>query len=117
VHQGIGVLSGRVVRLPDGTAAGRVKVPHVGWSELHPPAGGEWSSTLLSGLELQAAMYFVHSYVPEPMLPGVVKATMTYGGAEHCAVVEDGNVVGVQFHPEKSAAAGLHLLGNFMSRS
>lgn len=117
LHQGLGLLRGRVVRLQDvDPASHRVKVPHIGWSELQPSQGaGQWSATVLEGLVPGDSMYFVHSYIPTPADEAVTIATMRYGGHSYAAVVANGRLVGCQFHPEKSGEAGLRLLRNFLS--
>ncbi|MFM8388132.1 MAG: glutamine amidotransferase-related protein, partial [Actinomycetota bacterium] len=68
---------------------------------------------LFGGLPATPWVYFVHSYAARPVDPQVVVATCDYG-AELTAVVRRGNVVATQFHPEKSAADGLAILGNFV---
>ena len=99
--RGLGLFSGECAKFP-----ATVKSPHVGWNQLQV-AG---SSRLLRGLPQDSFVYFTHSYRAP-----VVEATVgkcEYGGA-FSAVVERGELFGVQFHPEKSGAAGLHLLRNF----
>lgn len=117
-HEGLNLLPGRVIRLRDADPSGRrVKVPHIGWSELRPSrgAGDAWSATILEGLVAGDSMYFVHSYVPAPEDEAVTIADMHYGGHPYAAVVGKGRLVGCQFHPEKSGEVGLHLLRNFLS--
>ncbi len=109
-HAGLGLLPGRVVRIdaavPDG---GRpLKVPHMGWNRLqlhhaHPVLGDDTPLPYV---------YFVHSYRAAPAVDTDVLATVSYG-ADIPAVVGRDNVVGVQFHPEKSAGAGLAMLRRF----
>ncbi|MEM0963045.1 MAG: imidazole glycerol phosphate synthase subunit HisH [Bacteroidota bacterium] len=110
-HEGLGLLQGRVVRftedLTDATGQ-RLKVPHMGWNQLdvvgtHPvlPAGAPW-------------VYFVHSYHAQPGDSDDLLATATHGTAIP-AVVGRHNVVGMQFHPEKSGQAGLSMLRRFAS--
>ncbi|MGE0443596.1 MAG: imidazole glycerol phosphate synthase subunit HisH [Vicinamibacterales bacterium] len=102
---GLGLLRGRVRRLT-GDAELRLKVPHVGWNTLTiAPA------RILAGLEDGAYVYFTHSYAA-PVTDACVGAT-THGD-QFAAVVERGNVFGVQFHPEKSSEAGLRILRNFL---
>jgi glutamine amidotransferase len=102
--KGLGVLPGRVRLLPDG-----VKRPQMQWNQLdHRP------TPMLAGLDDPVWMYFVHSYAPE--MSDDVVATCDYGGPVVAAVVRD-NLWATQFHPEKSGAAGLHLLSNFVSVS
>jgi glutamine amidotransferase len=108
---GLGLLPGRVVRFPDGLTEpdGRpLKVPHVGWNALAPAR----PHALLAGLDAGAHVYFVHSYHAAPADAADVLARATHGVA-FPAVVGRGNVLGAQFHPEKSQAAGLRLLRNF----
>jgi len=102
-HRGLGVLRGRVTRLPDG-----VKVPHMGWNQLAVVR----QSPLLEGIPSSAHVYFVHSYYVLPEDPGIVAATAVYGG-EVAAVVGRDNLWATQFHPEKSGAVGVRILENF----
>lgn len=99
--RGLGLFEGVCSRLP----AGR-KVPHVGWNTVEV-AG---PTRLLAGIRSGAHAYFAHSYAA-PAGDGCVAAT-SYG-IRFASVVERGSVFGVQFHPEKSSAAGLRLLSNF----
>ncbi len=106
---GLGVLPGRCVRLQGNPAEG-VKVPHVGWNALTPPAGT--TSKLLKGIAGGSQVYFTHSYAG-PVTNDCVAAT-THGTEEFAAAVERGRVFGVQFHPEKSSDVGLRILTNFL---
>jgi glutamine amidotransferase len=100
--KGMGVLPGRVRLLPDG-----VKRPQMQWNQLdHRP------TSMLAGLADPVWMYFVHSYAPE--MSDDVVATCDYGGPVVAAVVRH-NLWATQFHPEKSGAAGLRLLANFVA--
>ncbi len=104
---GLGVFGGTVERLET-----TLKVPHIGWNELTwTPAGHEMAGDLPDGV----AVYFVHSYAARPADPAVVAATTDYGGPVVAAVARE-NVWAVQFHPEKSSTAGLHLLAGFVRR-
>jgi glutamine amidotransferase len=108
---GLGILGGRVRRFPAAlvdAAGGRLKVPHMGWNRVrhtlvHP---------LWEGIVNDSRFYFVHSYYAEPVELAVTAATTDYPNAFACAVARN-NVFAVQFHPEKSEAAGLRLLANF----
>lgn len=106
---GLGLIAGTVRRV-----AGDVKLPQMQWNIVDSYAGRE--SVLLSGLDTtdKRWMYFVHSYAPE--LHGVVVGTCDFGGPVG-AIVEEGSVMGTQFHPEKSSRAGIALLGNFVRRT
>jgi len=101
--EGLGLLPGAVSEL---TAPG-LKVPHIGWA----PVRWERDSKLTEGIESETPFYFVHSFAPSPSQDDLL-ASAAYGGRFACAAERD-NVFGVQFHPEKSSAAGLRLLSNF----
>jgi imidazole glycerol-phosphate synthase subunit HisH len=106
VTGGIAAVGGTVRRL-----AGAVKVPHIGWDEVSPRP----DSALFAGLPEGTRFYFVHSYAPSAG-NGAVAAVCDYG-APFAAAVERGNLFGTQFHPEKSGAAGLALLANFVGQA
>jgi imidazole glycerol-phosphate synthase subunit HisH len=106
VAGGVGAVAGTVRRL-----TGPVKVPHIGWNEVSPRP----DSALFAGLPAGTRFYFVHSYAPEAAGPAVA-AVCDYGGP-FAAAVEQGNLFGTQFHPEKSGAAGLALLANFVAQA
>jgi glutamine amidotransferase len=101
---GLGVLPGRVTRLP-----ATVKLPQIGWNTIEPVPG----SALVAGLPDPAWLYFVHSYAPET--DDAVVAAWSEHGRRFPAAVERGNLWATQFHPEKSGAVGLSLLQNFVS--
>jgi glutamine amidotransferase len=100
---GLGLLEGPVVELE----ADGLKVPHIGWS----PVRWERESRLTEGLPSGTPFYFVHSFAPRPSAEDLL-GTAEYGSRFACAAQRE-NVYGVQFHPEKSSAAGLRLLANF----
>jgi glutamine amidotransferase len=112
-HPGLGIYGGSVRRLPSGTLdddGRRLKVPNIGWSRVavrgsHPvldvPASDGW-------------FYFVHSYHARPHDETLIAAVATFGSLPITAAVARDNVVGVQFHPEKSQAVGLELLRQFV---
>lgn len=108
---GLGILPGEVVRfaadLRD-AQGNRLKVPHMGWNEVHHASHPLWQ-----GIAQDARFYFVHSYYVKPRDAALVQATSNYPQPFTCAVAR-GNLFAVQFHPEKSAQAGLTLLKNFV---
>jgi len=102
---GLGLLPGEVLPLQTRGA----KLPHIGWNEVefqHP------ASPLLDGIPSRSAFYHVHSLAPVPASASDVLGTAEYG-APFVTAVHRENFYGVQFHPEKSSAAGLRLLANF----
>ncbi|RDD63292.1 imidazole glycerol phosphate synthase subunit HisH [Ferruginivarius sediminum] len=105
---GLDWIPGEVVALaPDDP---HLRIPHMGWNEL---AIRQPDHPVLAGIESGAHAYFVHSYQFAAGRPEHVLAVTDYGG-EVTAVVGRDNLVGTQFHPEKSQATGLRLLGNFL---
>ena len=108
LHQGLGIFPGRVVRFP----AGR-KIPHMGWNTLEFPQPGHPTDGLLAGLAPQPYVYFVHSYHADDASQADAIACTEYQGFRFIAAVRRRQCWGVQFHPEKSAAAGLTILQNF----
>jgi glutamine amidotransferase len=105
--EGLGWIAGEVRRLEP--AAPSFKVPHMGWNGLEAMAG----HPLFAGLPPQTHMYFTHSFAMYPAEPADAIAEADHGG-RFTAAVARGNIAGVQFHPEKSQAAGLRLLTNFL---
>jgi len=100
---GLAMLSGSV----DALEAPGLKVPHIGWA----PVRWERESRLAEGIPSETPFYFVHSFAPRPGAEELL-GSAEYGTRFACAAERD-NVFGVQFHPEKSSAAGLRLLSNF----
>jgi len=105
-HAGLGVLGGRVIRFPHFVDR---KVPHMGWNQLK----FRRESDLLNGLGEENYVYFVHSYYCAPTDQDTVVASVDYG-VEFAAFVQQDNMYGVQFHPEKSQKIGLQILANFL---
>src|SRR5262249_54146081 len=100
---GLDLLGGRICRIPDG-----VRVPHMGWNQLHM----KLQDPLISGIQAESFVYFVHSFYANPDSTGVTLATTDHG-IEFPAIVHQGNVWATQFHPEKSQKVGERLLDNF----
>lgn len=99
--RGLGLFEGTVRRFP-----ADARVPHMGWNRIEPVA----ASRLLAGMDPRPYVYFAHSYyVPQV---AAAAATCTYT-TPYTALLEAGNVFGVQFHPEKSGPAGLRMVKNF----
>ncbi len=111
-HEGLGLIPGTVARLPgprEGDPAA-IRIPNVGWRRLHVRPG----APVLGALGPDDMMYFVHSFAPRPDDPSHVSATIPVNGEDVPVAVRRGNIVGVQFHPEKSGPAGLKLLSQFL---
>lgn len=114
VHKGLGWFGGEVIRIDENGGSvppvTPLKIPHMGWNDLivKTPA-----HKLLEGINTGDHAYFVHSYHAQCTDRKNVLATTQYG-AELVAVVAKGNIMGTQFHPEKSQETGLRLIGNFL---
>jgi glutamine amidotransferase len=107
---GLGWIHGDVAQIrPDDPS---LKIPHMGWNTLHPQRDHPLLDGIPTGPEGLHA-YFVHSYALQPQDQGEVVAVSAYGGPLTAVVARD-NMAGTQFHPEKSQALGLALLGNFL---
>lgn len=103
---GFGVIKGSVKRFK-----GNYKIPHMGWNNLKL---GRSSGAILKSAKEKDYFYFVHSYFAEPKDKSVIAATTSYGGKEFCSAIAKGNLFATQFHPEKSQAAGLKIIKNFI---
>jgi glutamine amidotransferase len=105
---GLGLLSGRCYRLPASGANGQsLKIPHVGWNNLEIRR----DASIVEGVPRGAQVYFTHSFVG-PVTGDTV--AVTEHGEPFAAIVQRGQVAGVQFHPEKSGDVGLQILRNFV---
>lgn len=111
-HPGLGLISGAVERLESANDRGeRVRVPHIGWSSLSFTDRAADTPLVSAGRD---AVYFVHSYHCKPADPVNVLATTSYSGLEVTAAIGRDNIVGVQFHPERSGPVGRRVLEAFV---
>ena len=108
-HHGLGWIAGEVVPLTPSDPS--LRIPHMGWNELQIVGDGH---PVLDGIAPGTHAYFVHSYAMVCADTGCVRAEVDYGGPVAAVVARD-NMVGTQFHPEKSQSAGLHLIRNFLA--
>lgn len=116
-HDGLGLIQGAVTRIPDqGPDGQHLRVPHIGWAELEPKAQS-WVGTPLAGTRPHAdSVYFVHSYHCVPSNPSQIMAVANYDGVELTAAIRRDNIVGVQFHPERSGEFGQKILATFLAQ-
>ena len=103
-HECLGVIPGRVRRLPSG-----LKIPHMGWNQVKQRT----SHPVFNGIPHEANFYFVHSYYVEPDDKSLVAGETEYG-IPICSIIARGNLVATQFHPEKSGEFGLKMYDNFI---
>lgn len=113
---GLGLIAGQVIDIPKyDLSQSPHKIPHIGWSRLIKTKSTEsWAGTVLQDTALNDFAYFVHSYMAVPLDPKNRLANCDYGGHEIAAVIAKDNIVGCQFHPEKSGEVGLKILNRFL---
>lgn len=123
--RGLNLIKGKTVKLSVSQGDLRTfKIPHVGWNRIMPPRGKIknftqakeyiWKNTLLDGIPPESAMYFVHSYIVVPEYRHCIIAETEYANNVFCSVVQDNNVFGCQFHPERSGELGLNIYRQFV---
>ncbi len=105
-HEGLDWIPGEVHQLKAGT----LPLPHVGWNDISL----QKSDPLLAGLEKHNDFYFVHKYAFIPQEQNTIVATASYG-CDFCSIIRNDNIMGVQFHPEKSQQAGKKIAINFLA--
>ena len=108
--RGLGILGGSCSVLP----SGRLKIPHVGWDQVHLTLAGR-TCPLLKGFAEGANLYFTHSFALDGDVALDDVAARTFYARDFASVVWHGNIFGCQFHPEKSSAHGLEILRNFVA--
>lgn len=111
-HRGLGLVPGRVRLIP---VQPGLKVPQIGWNRIAPRSGATWDGTVLRSVQAGQMVYFIHSYAAEPESDGHRLAESRYGALPICAAIRSDNVVGCQFHPEKSGEVGLSILSGFLA--
>ncbi len=104
---GLGLIKGRAERFQQ---SGNIKIPHIGWNTVETKI----DATLFEDIESSSCFYFNNSYCCTGIAESNIAATFNYGGS-NVAAIENGNIFGVQFHPEKSQAPGLRILSRFLS--
>ncbi len=105
-HECLGIIPGRVKKLPGGQ-----KVPHMGWNQVRQTR----PHAIFEGIPDESYFYFVHSYYPAPDDPAVVIGDTEYG-MRFASVLARGSIVATQFHPEKSGEMGLRMYRNFLAQ-
>lgn len=112
-HSGLAFIEGTVKKLAPERK--NYKIPHIGWNRLLKPKGISWEKTILENVQECEMVYFVHSFAPFAVDKNLTLAQTEYGGQTFSSVVVDKNVMGTQFHPEKSADVGQRILKSFIN--
>lgn len=114
INEGLSVIPGTVKLLKFSSTEKHAKIPNIGWNSLMKPKGAQWKGTILEDVKSGEMAYFVHSFAAFPKSHGDWLSLTEYGGNVFCSVVSHGNVLGTQFHPEKSGNIGLKILRRFI---
>tara|TARA_Y100001958_G_C20993548_1_gene380154 strand:+ start:44 stop:691 length:648 start_codon:yes stop_codon:yes gene_type:complete len=116
ISEGLGLIPGRVIPIHKKSKNNNpLTIPHIGWNALVGDSLNNWEKTLLKGLNQGDDVYFVHSFMAKTYDKSHSIAYCNYGDYPVTAVVANKNIMGCQFHPEKSGEAGLKILRNFLS--
>jgi glutamine amidotransferase len=114
-HAGLDIIPGHVSEIGSRTTDGEVhRIPHIGWADLSPSPGRDWSGSIFEPFATGVSVYLVHSFHLVPDSDAHRLADCFYGGHRIAAAVQSGMTIGCQFHPEKSGAVGLELLASFL---
>ncbi|MBU2494638.1 MAG: imidazole glycerol phosphate synthase subunit HisH [Bacteroidetes bacterium] len=112
--KGLNVFPGQVKKFPTvSSTKSKIKVPQIGWNQIHPYNSQKWKRSLLNGINNNEFMYFVHSYFVETEDDSITLTYTEYEGIKYCSSIEKDNVFASQFHPEKSAYEGIKIYNNF----
>ena len=112
ITKGLGIIKGDVIKIPSKKKG--MKLPHIGWNTLNSVNDALWNDSVLTNVRKEDSVYFIHSYCCLPKVNKNIIAFTTYEGITLCASVQKDNVLGVQFHPEKSGPVGLKIINNFL---
>tara|TARA_B100000029_G_scaffold516260_1_gene628237 strand:- start:2589 stop:3224 length:636 start_codon:yes stop_codon:yes gene_type:complete len=116
-HKGLGLLPGKIVRIPDAEDGSIVrKIPHIGWNVIMPGERHNWRGTILDNIQTGESCYFVHSFMAMVGNYQHLLAHCIYEGVSITAAVSHENLTGLQFHPEKSGVVGLSILNEFLKQ-
>ena len=113
-RDGLNLVAGEVIEIPkSGTNGISHRIPHMGWNKLRE-CNNKWDGTILEDVEPGASVYFAHSYMGQPENANLRIADCDYTGIKILAVIQNENIHGCQFHPEKSGTVGLRVIENYL---
>jgi len=116
LNKGLNLISGTVKKIPKINGNNYRKIPHIGWNKLNTDnISNNWSNSILSNLSKNSYFYFVHSYSAYPDNNNEILSFTNYNNLNFVSSIMKNNIVGLQFHPEKSGKIGLNILKNFVS--
>ena len=128
LHKGLDIIKGQVIKFSKSDFSKRsFKIPHIGWNQLLFPnnlptnrnkkSNNVFKKSILRSVNEKSFVYFVHSYFVLPENQEYLLAETIYGEDKYCSAVFDGNIIGCQFHPERSGAVGIEMYKNFLFSS
>ena len=116
-HEGLGYFKGTVEKIEiSDTDGAPMRVPLIGWHVPEPPEPNRWQGTAFGSTNARNSYYFVHSYAAKVHNPGDIAAVLPVGDSQVVAAIHRDNIMGVQFHPERSANGGLAFLRGFLDQ-
>jgi imidazole glycerol-phosphate synthase subunit HisH len=108
-HEGLGYIRGDCIRFPKNVNKKKLLIPHISWNKI---SFNDYNSTIFKGVKNLSFMYFVHSYFCDLKDESYIMSKTNYHGFEFCSSLKMENIIGLQFHPEKSGVNGLKILSN-----
>lgn len=111
-HIGLNIIPGEIHSFRDTNKL--LKVPQIQWNSINQSRDRSWEESILSNIPDSTFMYFVHSYYCSPKTESNILSKTIYGSLEYTSAIQSKNIIGVQFHPEKSSKYGLEIYNNFL---
>lgn len=114
IYKGFNFIEGRIVRFPKVNNSGfETKVPQIQWNQINIPENRSWDNTVLKNIQSGSYMHFVHSYYALPKFNENILSVSEYEGITYTSSVIKDNIIGIQFHPEKSSIDGIKIYQNW----
>ena len=112
-HKGLNLLNGKIIKFPDFSMT-NYRVPQIQWNKIFPSTINSWNETPFRSIRGGEYMYFVHSYFAHPIDDSVILSLTKYANIEYPSAVIKENILGIQFHPEKSSYEGLKIYRDWL---
>jgi len=112
-QNGLNLLNGTIVKFPDFNLT-NYRVPQIQWNKIFPSTRNSWAETPFRSIKAGEYMYFVHSYFAQQIDDGIILSLTKYANIEYPSAVLKDNILGIQFHPEKSSYEGLKIYRNWL---
>jgi glutamine amidotransferase len=117
LHKGLDLIKGKIVRFPEKNAKNElIRVPQIQWNQIYKNDTSVWGNSPLKGIEEGVYMHFVHSYYAIPEDTSTILTYSEYEGVRYASAVMKNNMVGIQYHPEKSSADGIRVYHNWANK-